>query len=93
MSKHLLGGRPSKAALAKIKTGTVVVSIATFLGTLGGIAVFNPGFSAGAAAASPVQSVDSTQTIASASRSNSSSAQSSSQQQAVTFPRVRTRGS
>jgi hypothetical protein len=94
MAKYPLGGRPSKAALAKIKTGTIIVSVATFLGSLGGIALFNPGFSSSAAAANQVQTASSTQVIASTSQSSrSSAAQSSSQQQGITFPRVRTRGS
>jgi hypothetical protein len=36
-------GRPSKAALARLKVTAIVVAVAAFAGTLGGIVAVNPG--------------------------------------------------
>jgi hypothetical protein len=36
-------GRPSKAALARLKVTAIVVAVAAFTGTLGGIVALNPG--------------------------------------------------
>ncbi len=43
MAKQPFGGRPSKAALMRIKLATAVVSLAAFAGSLGIVAYVNPG--------------------------------------------------
>lgn len=43
MAKVLIGGRPSKAALGRMKVVTIAVSIAAFLGSLGVIAANGTG--------------------------------------------------
>jgi len=55
MAKQPLGGRPNKATLVRIKLATMVVSIATFVSSLGVIVLFNPGIAstAGLSGASP----------------------------------------
>ena len=87
MTRNPLGGRPSKAALTRVKIGTVVVSVIAFLGTLAGVATLNPAVdNATTVAQAPVET-------ATASTDTSSAAQAASQAQTLTFPAVRTRGS
>jgi|GEM_PF-1143609 len=52
-------GRPSKAALARLKVTAIVVAVAAFTGTLGGIVALNPG----------IKQTSSTQTSSSTSAS------------------------
>ena len=83
MAKFVLGGKPSKATLTRVKVGTVVVSVAAFLGSLAGVANSNP-----AVVAAQTQS-----SVAATTATDTSSSAATSQQQAMVLPTVRTRGS
>ncbi len=94
MAKQPLGGRPNKAALARMKVVTVVVSVAVFAGSLGAVAYLNPGVSA-ARLQSQAQSVNTFDSTGSATAQvNSTPLQlRRTQQQASVVPLARTRGS
>lgn len=85
MSERRVLWRPNKAALSRIKTTTVVVSIAAFLGGLGIIGVSNPA-TANRVAANQTSSVT---TIA----ANNTSVQFLASQRTSIAPLTRTRGS
>ncbi len=51
-------GRPDKGALRRLKVAAVVVSVAAFAGTLGGIVALNPAIKKTASAASPASSAN-----------------------------------
>jgi hypothetical protein len=97
MAKQPWGGRPNKAALARIKLGTIVVSIVAFVATLGGVAYLNPGAGSTTPTDSLAQSTQIASRVATTSSSiastSSSSTATSVQQQAPVLPVVRTRGS
>ncbi len=94
MAKQPLGGRPNKAALAKIKLATVLVSLVAFVGSLGGVAYLNPGSAKSTGALSQTQfvSVDASSS-SSTSQVSGTASQPSVLQQASIVPLVRTRGS
>jgi hypothetical protein len=93
--RRVLGGRPDKAALARMKVTTVIVSIATFVGSLGMISYLHP--AAGAASNTGVQTVASTnlaQSTTSTTRSSRRALQLQGATQSGTVaPLTRTRGS
>ncbi len=94
MAKQPWGGRPNKAALARMKVATAVVSVIAFAGSLGAVAYLNPGASA-ARLQSQAQFVSEFgSTGSSAAQVNSAPLQlPSRQQQASLVPLARTRGS
>ncbi len=87
MARQPLGGRPNKAALSRMKLGTVVVSIAAFAGSLGAVAYLNPGIKV--TTAQPTTSVVSFNNTGTSTGSN----RFSSRQSTSAAPLVRTRGS
>jgi hypothetical protein len=94
-AKQPWGGRPNKAAVLRIKLATMVVSIATFVSSLGVIAFLNPGIAKTAGLANQAQT-GSTVALANSSLSQISSAAlqlPSRSQLASLQPRTRTRGS
>ncbi len=95
MAKQPLGGRPTKAALLRLKVATTVVSVAAFLGSLGVVAYLHPGVHNTAGLTSQTQSVATVASLgSSASTANSSALQlSGGQRQASVVPLVRTHGS
>ncbi len=94
MAKQPWGGRPSKAALMRIKLATVVVSAVTFASSLGMVAHLNPGVHNTAGLTSQVQPAS---TLASANSAASQGGNTPLQlrqgQQGSLAPLVRTRGS
>ncbi len=93
MAKQPLGGRPNKAALAKMKVVTVVVSVAAFVGSLGAVAYLTPGIAgtvhAQTQSPNTLGSTGSTTALASSAPLRFRSRQ----QQASAAPLTRTRGS
>ncbi len=86
MARQPLGGRPNKAALSRMKLGTVVVSIAAFAGSLGAVAYINPGIKVTTRRVTTTISFNNSGTSA-------GGAGFSSRQQTSVAPLVRTRGS
>ncbi len=93
MAKQPLGGRPTKAALVRIKLATAVVSLAAFVASLGIVAYVNPGVHL---AATGAQATSLTAVAAGSSTSLSSTASlqlPSLPQTSSIQPLTRTRGS
>jgi len=95
-------GRPSKAALARLKVTAIVVALAAFAGSLGGIVALNPGVkqatSASTASASTGGQVAAVKIVVpaepAAPQINSAPLQLPQPSQSQLFlPRTRTRGS
>ncbi len=91
MAKQIIRGRPSKAALGRMKVVTVAVSLAAFLGSLGVIAG-NENQAITAASTSMNQVAMTTSTTA-ATGSSTSAASTTSQQPSFSAPITRNRGS
>lgn len=91
MARRMIGGRPSKAALGRMKLVTIGVSIAAFLGGLGVISA------TGAYGATAIAQVQSSRVASAASTSVQSSRRTgstaSAQQPGFSAPLTRSRGS
>jgi hypothetical protein len=88
MARQPFGGRPNKAALNRMKVTTGIVSVVTFLGSLGAIATLSPGTHAALSTSAQTAQVGSS----TLSQSNTLS-QFSTRRQAFVTPLTRTRGS
>ncbi len=93
--RRVLGGRPDKAALGRMKVTTVVVTIAAFVGSLGLISYLHPAVGANSGAANQaLASVNQFATNGSTGRFNRRSLQLAGSAQSNTLaPLTRTRGS
>jgi hypothetical protein len=90
-----LGGHINKAGLVRVRVATVIVSVVTFVSSLGIIWYINPGIHGTTMASSQVQVASSLpSTAASTSKSSSAALQLPSVQQSSSLrPLTRTRGS
>jgi hypothetical protein len=90
-------GRPSKAALGRLKVSAMVVAVAAFAGSLGAIAVLNPGIKQASASTStqvaPFNIVVPGEPVAPQINSAPLQLPQPSQQSQLFMPRTRTRGS
>ncbi len=94
-------GRPAKAALARLKVTAIVVAVAAFAGSLGGIVALNPGTKQASAAASvpagsqatPVNIIVPGEPAAPQINSVPLQLPQPAQQSQLFMPRTRTRGS
>ena len=94
MAKQPFGGRPSKTALARIKLTTGIVSVVTFVSSLGVIAYLSPGTQNAAGTINHTAMVGSTTSAGTTTAQNSiTTSRFTDRQQTSITPLTRTRGS